>query len=162
MLIAHSTFSFASACEGNRSRETLRSWETSHGEGGWYLPENENASPAQANPFRPRYTYLVVVNLPELVKPANYGEAMSTCTHSAARGDRGGRVLKDYRQVPGDPHRCSKTEVVDLQSHWGINNPLNFRLRESERPIVAKKRGNARGAKGPYFSRVSNEERGAA
>ncbi len=31
--------------------------------------------------------------------------------------------------------------------------------RESERPIVAGKRGNARGAKGPHFSRVSIKER---
>jgi len=162
MLIAHSTFSFASACEGNRSRETLRSWYVCHGEGGWFLSENEDASPAQANPFRPRYAYLVVVIHPDLVKPVNYGEAMSTSTHGTTRGDWGGRVLKDYRQVPGDPYRCSKTEVVYLQSHWGNNNPLICRMRESERPIVAKKRGNACGAKGPYFSRDSNDERRTA
>lgn len=162
MLIAHSTFSFASACKGNRPRETLRSWDIRHGEGGWDPPENEDMSPAQANPFRPRYTYVVVVIHPDLVKPANYGEEMSISTHSATRGDRGGRVLKDYRQVPGDPYRCIETEVVEVQSHWGNNNPLNCRLRESERPIVAEKRGNACGAKGPYFSRVSNEERRTA
>ena len=162
MLIAHSTFSFASACEGNRSRETLRSLAVCHGEGRWFLPESEDASPAQANPFRPRYTNLVVVNQPNLVKPANHGEAMSISTHGATRGDWGGRALKDYRQVPGGPHRCDEIEVVELQSQWGNYNSLTCRLRESERPIVAKKRGNARGAKGPYFSRVPNEERRAA
>ena len=31
--------------------------------------------------------------------------------------------------------------------------------RESERPIVAKKRGNACGAKGPYWKQASNEMR---
>lgn len=31
--------------------------------------------------------------------------------------------------------------------------------RESERPIVAKKRGNARGAKGPYWKQASIEMR---
>jgi len=41
----------------------------------------------------------------------------------------------------------------------GINN-LHFGCRrESEQPIVAGKRGNARGAKGLYFSRVSIKER---
>jgi hypothetical protein len=157
MLITHSTFSFASACEGNRSRETLRSWCVCHGEGGWSLSENEDLSPAQANPLRPRYTYLVVVNQPDLVKPVTHGEEMSASTHRATRGDWGGRESKDCRYVPGDPLRCIETEVVKVQSHWGNNNPMNCRMRESERPIVAKKRGNACGAKGPYFSRVSNE-----
>ncbi len=40
------------------------------------------------------------------------------------------------------------------QRRWGIHNPFGVRSRESERPIRAEKRGNARGAKGPYFSRV--------
>jgi hypothetical protein len=46
-----------------------------------------------------------------------------------------------------------------LQREWGIHNPRIGRGRESERPIVALKRGNARGAKGPYFSHVAVEER---
>jgi hypothetical protein len=100
---------------------------------------------------------MVVVILPDLVKPANYGEAMSISTHGAIRGDWGGRVLKDYRQVPGDPLRCSETEVVKGQRQWGNHNLLFCRMRESERLIVAEKRGNARGAKEPYFSHVSNE-----
>lgn len=162
MLIAHSTFSFASAWEGNRPRETLRSWRPLYGKGGWYPLENENMSPAQANPLRPRYTYVVVVNQPDLVKPVNYGEVMSESTHSTIRGDWGGRVLKDYRQVPGDPRRCARIEVVKAQSQMGNHNHLSCRMRESERPIVARKRGNACGAKGPYFSCVSNEERRTA
>lgn len=162
MLITHSTFSFASACEGNRSRETLRLWCVCHGKEGWSLSENEDLSPAQANPLRPRYTHLVVVNQPDLVKPVTYGEEMSASTHRATRGDWGGRESKDCRYVPGDPLRCIETEVVKVQSHWGNNNSMNCRMRESERPIVAKKRGNACGAKGPYFSCVSNEERRTA
>ena len=43
------------------------------------------------------------------------------------------------------------------EGRQGINNLLVPYGRESERPIVAGKRGNARGAKGPYFSRVSTE-----
>jgi hypothetical protein len=162
MLIAHSTFSFASACEGNRARETLRSWSVDYGEGRWYLPENEDASPAQANPIRPRYADPLVVNLPDVGKPVIYGEVMSASSHRTNRGDWGGRVSKDCRQVPGDPFRCSQTEVVKLQRQWGNHNPLTCRDRESERPILAKKRGNACGAKGPYFSCVSTKERSSA
>ena len=40
-----------------------------------------------------------------------------------------------------------------------INNLFVGHGRESARPIVAKKRGNARGAKGPHFSHVSIKER---
>ena len=162
MLIAHSTFSFASACEGDRSRETLRSRSFWRGEGGWYPPENEDVSPAQANPLRPRYAIWMVVNLPDVVKPVTYGEVMSTCTHRATRGDWGGRASKDCRQVPGDPLRCSEAKVVNEQRQWGNHNPLLCRMRKSERFIVAEKRGNSRGAKEPYFSHVTIKERRAA
>ena len=39
----------------------------------------------------------------------------------------------------------------------GINNPPSVYGRNSERSIVARKRGNARGAKGPHFSHVNTE-----
>ena len=39
----------------------------------------------------------------------------------------------------------------------GIHNRECGSVRESERPIVVKKRGNACGAKGPYWKRASNE-----
>ena len=162
MLIAHSTFSFASACEGDRSRETLRSRSICRGEWGWSPPENEDVSPAQANPLRPRYTIWMAVNLPDVVKPATYGEVMSRSTHRATRGDWGGRASKDCRQVPGYPPRCSETKVVNGQSQWGNHNLLFCRMRKSERLIVAEKRGNSCGAKEPYFSRVAIKERRAA
>jgi hypothetical protein len=44
------------------------------------------------------------------------------------------------------------------QRLWGIHNPCGVCSRASERLIVAGKRGNARGAKGPYFSRVPFKE----
>ena len=162
MLIAHSTFSYASACEGDRSRETLRSRSFCRGEGGWYPSENEDVSPAQANPLRPRYAILVVDNLPDVVKPVTYGEVMSISTHRAIRGEWGGRASKDCRQVPGDPLRCSEAKVVKGQRQWGNHNLLICRMRKSERPIVAEKRGNSRGAKGPYFSHVVIKERRTA
>jgi len=44
-----------------------------------------------------------------------------------------------------------------LQHLGGIHNRKRGSVRESERPIVVKKRGNACGAKGPYWKRASNE-----
>jgi len=45
------------------------------------------------------------------------------------------------------------------QRDRGIHNPGRGCSRESDWPIVALKRGNARGAKGPNFSHVSIKER---
>jgi len=114
---------------------------------------------------------------------------MSRCTHRATRGDWGGRVLKDrsgtWETRRGVANRargeacalwlgvaaCGETSVSDCarvphvepsggrQRRRGKHNPSGGCGRESERPIVAKKRGNARGAKGPYFSHVLIEER---
>jgi hypothetical protein len=52
--------------------------------------------------------------------------------------------------------RVPQSEPLDLMQHqWGIHNPDGALSRDSERPIVVRKRSNVRGAKGPYFSRVS-------
>ena len=42
----------------------------------------------------------------------------------------------------------------------GIHNRESGSVRESERPIVVKKRGNACRAKGPYWKCASNERKG--
>lgn len=55
-----------------------------------------------------------------------------------------------------------------LEPRWGrqrgrgIHNPVRGCSRKSERLIVARKWGNAHGAKGPYFSHVFSKERQAA
>jgi hypothetical protein len=46
------------------------------------------------------------------------------------------------------------------QHQAGKHNWLSGPDRESERPIVAEKRGNARGAKGPYWKHASIEMKG--
>lgn len=55
--------------------------------------------------------------------------------------------------------RNSQSERVSPKGERrrGINNPPSVYGRNSERPIVAGKRGNVRGAKGPYFSHVYTE-----
>jgi hypothetical protein len=63
----------------------------------------------------------------------------------AACGERG---EDECAQAP-------RLEPADVgQRRWGIHNPYDGGSRESEQPIAAEKRGNARGAKGLYFSHV--------
>lgn len=164
MLVACSTFSCALACAGDQSRETLRSLQIVylylylyllHGEGGWSPPDSEGMSPNVSELDSASLRYLLAVNLPEVMKPATSEEATSMSTHWAIRGAWRERVPKDWQQVPGEPPRCTCGEVSAVQGVRGINNLVSCRRRKSERPIVAEKRGNARGAKGPYVSRAS-------
>ncbi len=149
------------------------------------IPDDEGVSPAKANPHWPRYANTVVANLPEMVKPATSGGEMSTCTRRATRGGTGGRAPKDRSGTCGGPvwspgqQSSKRWGAVALSSRvrrkgrerkcgntpsrargprhclWGIHNPAGGHSRESERPIRALKRGNARGAKGSYFSHAS-------
>lgn len=64
--------------------------------------------------------------------------------------------------VSGSAQTPHSELIRRLQRRWGIHNPPIGRGRESERSIVAVKRGNARGAKGPCFSHVSIKERSPA
>jgi hypothetical protein len=154
MLIACSTFSCALACAGDQSRETLRSLLL-HGEGGWPPLDNEDVSPNVSELDSASLHQLLAVNLPEMLKPATSEEATSMSTHWAIRGDWRERMSKDWQQVPGEPPRCTVGEESVVQGGRGINNSVFCRRRKSERPIVAKKRGNARGAKRLHVSHAS-------
>ena len=154
MLIACSTFSCALACAGDQSRETLRSLRM-HGEGGWTPSDSEDMSPNVSELDSASLHHLLAVNLPEVLKPATNEEATSMSTHWAIRGDWRERVSKDWQQVPGEPPRCIVGEVSAVQGDRGINNLVFCRRRKSERPIVAEKRGNARGAKRLHVSHAS-------
>jgi hypothetical protein len=154
MLIACSTFSCALACAGDQSRETLRSLRM-HGEGGWTPSDSEDMSPNVSELESASLHHLLAVNLPEMLKPATNEEATSMSTRWAIRGDWRERVSKDWRQVPGEPPRCIVGELSAVQGDRGINNLVFCRRRKSERPIVAEKRGNARGAKRLHVSHAS-------
>jgi hypothetical protein len=157
------------------------------GEGTGSVPDSKGVSPAKANPFWPRYTNSMAANLPKVMKPATGGEAVSLCSRRAIRGETGGRASTDRSGTwearcgasgwqsskgwcavaPSSRVRQKGRERKWLntpprvrslkQRPWGIHNPGGVRSRESERPIVAWKRGNARGAKGPYFSHATVE-----
>lgn len=187
MSIAPSTRSCGLPGQGNRARRAARSTSTGSGaKRGDPPPTAKARAVAKANPIRPRYANPVMANLPEMPKPATYGEVRSECTRRVTRGGWGLRVPKERPRSLGGPMRgrgqeraakavalwsrvaaCGGRDVSGRapapqpepacpgQRRWGIHNPLGVRSRESERPIRAEKRGNARGAKGPYFSRVS-------
>ena len=68
--------------------------------------------------------------LPDMLKPAAIGEETFVCSRWAPRGDWRWRVRKEKSRNLRDPNR------------------LHDRVWESDVPIVAKKQGNACGAKG--------------
>ncbi len=157
MLISRMTFSRAMACADDQSRETLRSCKKSQGESGWYPPHDEDASPNASELITASLHQLMTVKLPNMLKPIIHGEETIICTHEVIRGEWRERVSKDWQQVPGGPPLSLNGEESVLQGYLGINNHLYPRRRESERSIVAKKRGNSRGAKGLYVSHVSSK-----
>ena len=156
---------------------------------GGSLPGQRRSEPNASEPDSASLRHTVVTTLPEMAKSVTGGEATSKSTRRATRGDWGGRVPKDRRgtwetrrgaTAPVRGERCALGSGVAacgetgvsgsaraphpepsgwLQRRRGRHNPLGGRGRESERPIVAAKRGNARGAKGPHFSHVAIEER---
>ena len=87
---------------------------------------------------------LRVASLPEMVKPAPIVKRRA----HAAIGLSG--VIEDggRRQISQEPGRPIIVSGKSRQAAWGINNPASCDDWESDRLIVAMKRGNARGAKG--------------
>lgn len=54
---------------------------------GWFLSDNEDASPNKVNSFRPRYTKLLTANLPDMVKPVIDTEEINMCKYQVNRGE---------------------------------------------------------------------------
>ncbi len=67
--------------------------------------DDEDMSPAQANPVRPRYTKATVTSLPERVKSAISGNGNEHRRRRTVRGKRGGRVSIDECRNLRDPWR---------------------------------------------------------
>ena len=164
MVIVHSPISCASAWLDYDPRETLRSCPRGHGEERGILSDGESASP---NPERGK---LDSASLHQCWRPTSRrwrslpltGKSMNSCTCQASRGDWRERALKEYPRYPGDPSRSRKLVVSVGKGSWGSHNPGSLRRRKSDRPIVARKRGNARGAKRPDRYRVFKSIRSAA
>ena len=162
MIMVCSSCSCASACGGNEARETTRSALTGAGEGGWFPPDGEGASPNASELASASLHTRRSVNLPEMAKPAIVGEAADKSTRQAARGDWRERAPKERIRYPGDPSRSAAPAVGAALDPWGSHNPRSPRRWESERFVVVWKRGNARGAKGPFRRRVFTRKGGSA
>ena len=84
-------------------------------------------------------------NLPTMVKPDIGDEATGECNHGAT-GVEGDSARGKISQEPGKPARWWKSHSVEEAE---IENALStLAPRVTEKPVVAVKRGNARGAKG--------------
>ena len=152
MVIVHSPISCTSAGQGNEARETVWSCSKERGEGRWILPDGEGASPnsERSELDSASLHYLLMANLPEMVKPVIGREEMNASTCRVNRGDWRERVPKECPWHPGDPSRSWTLVVSGRQGAWGNHNPRYPRRRKSDRPVVVMTRGNARRAKGPF------------
>ena len=84
---------------------------------------------------------------PTRMKPDKTGgEATGTCSQPDLPGWLGTARVERSAEEPGRPCRVGAEAANAPREYITAERPG----RESERPIVAKKRGNARGAKGPY------------
>ncbi len=97
-----------------------------------------------------------VANLPDWAKPASSVKKRERATGglSGVVGDgvcrKNSRGTWEAQQGWGEKPQ----HLVGKHNHEGVP------CWESERPIVVEKRGNARGAKGPYCKNASNEKGG--
>ena len=89
---------------------------------GCYPLDSEDASPANANPFRLRYANSRLANLPEMVKPDTCEEEMCKCTHKDDRSGWGGRASKEQKGNPGKSIRRCLRGQLDHKGCGGINN----------------------------------------
>ena len=144
MLIAHSTFSCASAWKSDRPRETMRSHSD---EGGWYPSDGEGMSPTQVNLIRPRYTncqrstFPIWRNLKSMRKKCAY--ALIELTGVIREG-----AFRKVNNMSWEIHTGVLPVRVWVEQWVRVNhNSHTSRTWKSEGPIVAEKRGNACGAK---------------
>ncbi len=112
---------------------------------------------AKANPLWASSRQSRAASLPKVVKPVIGWEEMSKGTIRARRGSQGERAPKDSSRNLGDPMGCWKGRGSPEGNRGGESITCLGPDGKSEGLIVAKKRSNARGAKGPCHG---NEEIG--
>lgn len=121
------------------------------GAGGNRCVEALCAEPASRNASEPvpaSLHQLGVASLPKMLKPVTRHEEIFASNVAALRGDSGQRAGKAELGRLGDPFDC-------LERGKGRRESITAALVEgkSDEPIVALRRGNARGAKGLWFKR---------
>jgi hypothetical protein len=120
----------------------------------WIEPVSRSAS----KPVSSLVTPVRSANLSNEPKPEIRREAMFTSSGGDLRGRRGQRAGKVGLGRLGDPDRRFRGERDEARVE-AISRALE--IRESERPVVALKRGNARGAKGPWQNEADSKGTGA-
>jgi hypothetical protein len=155
MLIDCTTCSNALAGGGDKARETLRSGGFASGEGASSAPDCERASPNASEPDsaslrKPRRpTSQGWRSLQPLVKQqSRAARGPGGVIGESARGKDNRATLRERSPVPGLRSRVR-------QRGRGNHNHAIGRNERAEGSVVARKRGNARGAKGPCCKRVN-------
>jgi len=124
-------------------------------------PWIEPASRSASKPEIASLHYVRSANLSNKPKPRIRREAMFTSSGGDLRGRRGQRAGKVGLGSLGDP----SLRLWTARAGWSEARVESIRRAletgESERPIVALKRGNARGAKGPWQNEVDSKSPGA-
>jgi hypothetical protein len=131
-----------------------READSAGGNPGVEAPWIEPASRSASEPETASLHQVRVANLSDVPKPEIRHEAIFTCSGGTLRGRRGQRAGTVGLGRLGD--RCCqlrpKRGEMPIESiRWALG------AGESERLVVAMKRGNARGAKGPWRGRANSE-----
>ena len=159
MSIDRSTCSDASACGGDKARETKRSVLVA-GEGGWKPPDREGASLSASE-----HDSASLRNNPQWPTSQRWRSLqLSTKQRSKAVEGLGGVVdesahrkrTRANREASPVSHR-PRSGVG--QRGMGKHNHAVARSEVSEGSIVARKRVKARGAKGPHCKRATIKTR---
>ena len=162
MLIDRSTCSDASACGGDKARETKRSALLA-GEGGWNPPDRKGGSLSASehdsaslhdNPQRP--TSRIWRSLqPSIKQRSRAVEGLGGVTDESAHRKR----TRANREA--SPESC-RPRSGGGQRNMGKHNHVIARSEVSEGSIVARKRVKARGAKGPYCKHAAIKRKESA
>jgi hypothetical protein len=120
--------------------------------------DHKRVSPSASEPGSASLHTTGVANLPDMMKPDICREETGVSTCRTPRGDRGERARKDAPRNPGDPLQPGKF----TKERPGINNRKVCCMRESERPIVARKFWKQDGAKGPCCEHAESDKEQAA
>ena len=140
-------------------RRACREADSAGSNCGVEAPWIEPASRSASKPDSASLSLVRSANLSEKPKPKIRREATFTSSGGDLRGGWGQRTGTVWLGRLGDPGRWLRQKRSEACAE-SIRRTLG--VGESERPIVAKKRGNARGAKGPWQNGADSKRTGAA
>ena len=139
-------------------RPAWREADSGGSNSGVEAPRIEPVSRSASKPVSSLVTPVGSVNLSNEPKPEVRREAMFTSSGGDLRGRRGqraGKVGLGRLGEPGSLFRDKRDEAHAESIRCALATG------KSERPIVAVKRGNARGAKGPWQNGADSKRTGA-